>query len=73
MHLAADGVLQARVVRPVHAVQRGGFVDERHPQAVDVRQVARPRGDRAALGNLQAGRGKHHLRPRRWRRLARTR
>src|SRR6185312_11703004 len=61
--------LQARELRPVHAVPRGHGLDVARARAHGRRPRAKTR-DRHALGSDDADRGPHHLRLRRRRRVA---
>ncbi len=61
---AARLFLQARELRPVHAVPRGHRLDVARADAHGGRPRAEAR-DRHAAGSHQAGRGPHHLRARR--------
>ena len=63
-------LLQARVLRPVHAVPRGDRLDVAGAAAHGARRGRQAR-DRHAAGGLLPGRGPHHLRARRCRGLAR--
>ena len=68
-HLAAGGLLQARKLRPVHALPRRHRLDDAGDGPDGQRQRAEAR-DRHAVRRHQADRGPHDLRARRRRSLA---
>ena len=64
-------LLQARELRPVHALPRGHRLDVARAPAHGARRGREAR-DRPPVGRIDQGRGPHHLRPGRRRRLARA-